>query len=128
MKTKTLTVMAIAMLMAAPTNAKNKAKKTDAAARLTRGSVIKYESVKSPIENTICIAYHIDENGDGNADVVRNRIQPTNEPFRMQSPFTKMEFFEMYDPVYHTWNIVKETRIGTTKPAKAPVYTPEKTR
>lgn len=131
MKVKTLAIMAIATMMAAPANTQVKDKKTAAAARLTRGCVIKYNPVKSPIKNTVCIEYHIDKDGDGKADVVCNRICPCDEPLPGKcSPFAIVEINEVYDSKCKMWRIATERTIGTSKPANVPMvpYITPKTR
>ncbi len=128
-KTATVAVMtAVATLGAngasGGENASIDDKKINAAARITRGSVLKYEVVSDSIPNAQLVKYHIDQDGDNKADVVRRRIVPDGQicPPR-HSPFDIIEINELYDEKYRMWNIIDEVRKGTRKPHAAPQKT-----
>lgn len=94
------------------------------AARLTVGTIVKYETMPSLTPDVHIIGYHIDTDGDGRADVVRYRMIATNESHVMQSPFAIVEITETYDEKNHVWNITHENVIGSCKLKNPPVYTP----
>lgn len=96
----------------------------NAAARRTVGAIVKYETIMSPIQGKHIIGYHIDEDGDGRADVVRYRMIDSNQPHVMHSPFATVEIIETYDEKNHVWNIVQENVVGTQKLKKLPEYSP----
>lgn len=122
-----------ALTLGAPANAKS-GKNTDkvkdtasvvnAAARRTVGTIVKYETVPSLMPDMNIIGYHIDEDGDGRADVVRYRMVGVNQPHVMHSPFAIVEVIETYDEKNHVWNITAENVVGTQKLKNPPVYTP----
>jgi len=95
----------------------------NAAARRTVGTIIKYETVPSVIPDMHVVGYHMDEDGDGRADVVRYRFVGVNQPHVMHSPFAIVEVIESYDEKNHVWNIVAENVVGTQKLKNPPVYT-----
>ncbi len=96
----------------------------NAAARRTVGTIVKYETVPSLMPDMHIVAYHIDEDGDGRADVVRYRMVGTNQPHVMHSPFAIVEVIETYDEKNHVWNITAENIVGTQKIQNPPVYMP----
>lgn len=103
----------------------NKENTTNAAARITTGNVVKYETKKSGTHDLSFTEYYIDENGDGRADVIRRSISRDGDTYIPQmaySPFSIVEFIEIYDEKHHMWNISQTNVVGSRKLKTAPTY------
>lgn len=138
LKTTTLSLMAAAMTASCAATNKSTTQQAHAptkistAARITVGSVIEYKDVTLNGKNLSVTEYHIDTDGDGKADVVRQFINRDANIYYtqvMHSPFSVLEIIEKYDEQHHMWNVTETNVIDSRKLKNAPVYMPmQKTR
>lgn len=123
--------MASSMAAANSDNARVNATETvDDAARITVGNIVKCENGKSDNPNLSVTDYHIDQDGDGKADVVLQCISRDGDRYIPQiqySPFSVVEFIEEYNKKNRMWNIINTKVIGTRKLENAPIA-PQKVR
>lgn len=120
MKNKLKTTLALAAAtMTMSSYAANTENNTDTttndATRITVGSVVKHEIKEDQAKDLSFVEYHIDQDGDGRPDVVRNainRIGDTYTPQTIPDPLSIMEVIEVYDKKHNMWNIVETTKVG----------------